>query len=168
MPVPIDVSQFIDEIVGTMLDDILKSASPEEMSQLIEELETKTRGGGYAWLDKANRPHDPARLPDAPQSNSWAVLYGRAASRQFGRHATKPRASQKLEANLPMPTSCFQLSIPRKCRPATISQGTKITKTLPMRLPSRFRTARHVDRNRCASTLIGRLLVRLPFGFTIW
>jgi hypothetical protein len=41
MPVPVDLSRFIDDIASMMLNDILKSPSPEEMGQLIEELETR-------------------------------------------------------------------------------------------------------------------------------
>jgi hypothetical protein len=47
MPTPADISRFIDDIASTMLDDILKSSSAEEMAQLIEELETKSGSRGY-------------------------------------------------------------------------------------------------------------------------
>jgi hypothetical protein len=52
MPVPIDIYRFIDDVAGTMLDDILKSPSPEAMGQLIEELEAKSGGGGYSLCQK--------------------------------------------------------------------------------------------------------------------
>jgi hypothetical protein len=55
MPIPVDISRFIDDIASTMLGDILESSSPEEMGQLIEELETKSGSRGYAQL-KVSRP----------------------------------------------------------------------------------------------------------------
>jgi rubredoxin len=62
MPVPVDISRFIDDIASTMLDDILRSPSPVEMGQLMEELETKSSSGGYSLFQKL----DSKLLPDRP------------------------------------------------------------------------------------------------------
>jgi hypothetical protein len=41
MPLPSDTPSFIDDIAATMVADILEACSPDEIQQLIEELEPR-------------------------------------------------------------------------------------------------------------------------------
>jgi hypothetical protein len=41
MSAPFDISKFVYDLARAMIDDILDSDSPEEINQLIEELELR-------------------------------------------------------------------------------------------------------------------------------
>jgi hypothetical protein len=41
--IPVDQANPVEELARAMVEDILESSSPEEISQLIEEMETKLR-----------------------------------------------------------------------------------------------------------------------------
>lgn len=43
MSIPVNQANPVEELARAMVEDILESSSPEEISQLIEEMETKLR-----------------------------------------------------------------------------------------------------------------------------
>jgi hypothetical protein len=43
MPIPLDIVSFIEDLTATMVADIFESCRPDEIQQLIEELELRLR-----------------------------------------------------------------------------------------------------------------------------
>jgi hypothetical protein len=43
MPIPSDITSFIDDLTAEMIADIFESCSPDEIQQLMDELELRAR-----------------------------------------------------------------------------------------------------------------------------